>query len=375
MDLTVDIGFAALLIVCSVRYFNYHPFGVLGASVLVLAIGTGVSYFVARLISNAPRGKAWQRAGMLVAVGLWLPLVIIAPSYGWCAFALFVAVHRVLHGRWALIASAAIVTSVSVGLLLMSRGEDLGLVLGPFFGGFVLSFAYRGLNRSLDDGRKLIAQLVATREQLAQSEREAGTLAERNRVASELHDTVVQHTASALLLLESEEQLGNMAPAVAQARELLRESLAETRTLMHGLARIGGADEPLVASIMALGHEYGAQVTIVGDDRTVPESTAHALLRVTQEALINAQKHARATAMQVTLTFFDAAVGIDIADDGVGFAPENRDAKSDGYGLRAMAWRIRSIGGEFSVETRPGEGTVIAGVVPDQRDSFAEEAL
>lgn len=98
--------------------------------------------------------------------------------------------------------------AVSVGLFLMSRGDDLGLVLGPFFGGLVLTYAYTALDRALDARRTLIAELVDTREQLARSERDAGALAERERVAGELHDTVVQRTATALLMLESDDLHG-----------------------------------------------------------------------------------------------------------------------------------------------------------------------
>ena len=365
VNLAIDVGFAALLVVCSVRYFSNHPFGPQGLVVLILAMGSGLAYAYTALAARIARGPAQQRAGILLAIALWLPLVVIAPSYGWCAFALFVAVYRVLQGLPALIASAVMVTAVSVGLLLMSNGQDLGLVLGPFLGGFVLSLAYRGLTQSLDDGRQLITQLVDTRAQLARSEREAGGLAERGRVASELHDTVVQRTASALLLLETAELETGTSPAVAQAQELLRESLAETRQLMHGLVRPGAAREPLAASMQALGSEYDASVEVIGDERAVAESTAHALLRVAQEALINAHKHSGARARKLTLTFFDDAVGVDIADDGVGFDPDRRDPDSAGYGLRAMAWRVESLGGELSLESAMGTGTVVAGVIPD----------
>ena len=367
MNLAVDIGFAALLLICSLRYFSNHPFGSLGVLVLVLALGSGAAYAFAAVAARAAAGLARQRAGILIATGLWLPLVVIAPSYGWCAFALFVAVYRVLRGASALIASALIVIAVSVGLLLMSKGEDLGLVLGPFLGGFVLSLAYRGLTQSLDDGRQLIAQLVDTRAQLAQSEREAGGLAERGRVASELHDTVVQRIASALLLLESEELQRGSSPAVMQAQELLRVSLTETRQLMHGLVLAGVAREPLAASMQELGRKYDASVEVIGDERAVAESTAHALLRVAQEALLNANKHADAPARKLTLTFFDDAVGVDIADNGVGFDPDLRDPSAAGYGLRAMAWRVENLGGVFTLESAAGAGTVVAGVIPDHR--------
>lgn len=381
MDLAVDLGFAVLLIVCSLRYFSYHPWDSQGVAVSLLAAGSGLAYAAASFFGSSPKTQGLQRAGILLALGLWLPLVVLAPSYGWCAFALFVAVYRVLRGHAALAASALIVASVSVGLLLMSRGEDLGLVLGPFFGGFVLSLAYRGLHRSLEDGQNLIDQLVSTRAQLAQTEREAGTLVERNRLAGELHDTVVQRTASALLLLESAEQLGHSTPQVAEARELLRESLTETRQLMHGLTKPETADQSFVAQVSALGEKYSAPaavtVAVVGEWRPIPEATAHVLLRVAQEALINAQKHAEAGSVSVTVTFFPESIGVDVADDGIGFdlsanSATEQDRRHDGYGLRAMAWRVGNVGGELNIESTPGRGTVVAAVIPDQHHRDTE---
>ncbi|WP_053383068.1 sensor histidine kinase [Leucobacter celer] len=362
MRLTVDIGFAVLLIVCATQYFSYHPLADDGVPVLLLALGSGAAYAVAAI---GPPHPVRRSVGVLVATGLWLPLAVIAPSFGWCAFALFFAVHRVLRRGLATIASGAIVVAVSTGLFLMSNGEDLGLVLGPFFGGLVLSFAYDALDRALENRRRLIEELVDAREQLARSEREAGALAERNRVAGELHDTVVQRTASALLLLESDEEATGRTPAaVAEAREVLREALAETRRLLHGLSRPRSDHRSLADALGELTERHGATLSVIGDEHDPGDEVDHALLRVAQEALVNAGKHARASSVRVTLTFFEDAVGIDVADDGVGFAPADLSADAGGYGLRAMAWRVENLGGSFSLESAPGQGTVIAGVVP-----------
>ncbi|WP_449276854.1 sensor histidine kinase [Leucobacter sp. GX24907] len=373
MNVTVDAGFAVLLVVCGTRYFTYHPFDDRGFAVLLLALGSGIAYAVAVLGSSHP---LTQRIGILLATTLWLPLVVMAPSFGWCAFALFFAVHRVLLRRPAMVVSSTVVVAVSAGLFLMSEGEDLGLVLGPFFGGLVLSFAYGALDRALENRRRLIDELVDARAQLDRSEREAVALVERNRVASELHDVVVQRTASALLLLESEgEAAGRASAAVVEARDVLREALAETRRLLHGLARPRAQRRSLVAALRELADEHGAAFAIVGEEHDPGDAAAHALLRVAQEALVNVEKHARASSARVTLTFFEGAVGIDVADDGVGFDTERRsadadaDADADGYGLRAMAWRAESLGGSFTVESHPGRGTVVAGVVPSEIDA------
>nr|WP_237465719.1 ATP-binding protein [Leucobacter luti] len=264
-------------------------------------------------------------------------------------------------------------------MYILSRGQDLGLVLGPLLGGLVLAVSFAQLDQALENRRRLIRTLVETRSQLARTERESGALAERTRVASELHDTVVQQTATALLLLEAATET----PArIDEARDVLRASLSETRHLMHGLTSALVSEGSLVAALRDLSAEHAAAFVVVGEERPLPEATAHALLRVSQEALTNAAKHADAPRTAVTLTFFDGLVGVDIADNGAGFDPAARAGASDtgldspelaGYGLRAMAWRVESLGGTFTLETAPGSGTVIAAVIPDGTAATAPE--
>lgn len=380
MDLAVDVGFAVLLVVCGVRYFSRHPLEGVGSVALILAIGTAASYAFAVIGRRSPDARrsvsgleavgSRQGAGLLVATGFWLPLTVLAPSFGWCGFALFFAVHRVIRGRLAVVISGAIVVAVSVGLFLMSNGDDLGLVLGPFFGGLVLAYSYTALDRALDAQQVLIGELIDTREQLADSERVAGALAERERVAGELHDTVVQRTATALLMLESDDLgPGRQSDAVRDARDTLREGLIETRQLLHGLAGPPARAESLTAALEAQSHAAGASFTLVGVDRAVSDAVAHALQRVVQESLVNARKHAAASSIRVTLTFFDREIGVDVADDGVGFAPaagaSETTESSSGFGIRAMRWRVDTLGGALTVESHPGEGTVVSAIVPD----------
>lgn len=361
MHLSVDIGFAVLLIVCAVRYFSYHPFDTTGIAVLALGAGSGLFYALSVIARPLSRRR---RLGIVFAAVLWLPLAVLAPSFGWCAFPLFFALHRALRRHAALVGSAMVVMAVSTGLFLMSNGEDLGLVLGPFFGGLMLSFAVDALERALENRRRLNRELLDTREQLAHSEREAGALAERNRVASELHDTVVQRTASALILLESDDEGAARNPAaITEAREALREALVETRQLMHGLDRPHDRSS-LTSEIAVLSREHGAEQTTIGTEIAVGAEVTHALLRVVQEALVNADKHAHASSIRVTITFFSQSIGVDVADDGIGFEPNEIREGAGGYGLRAMAWRMESLGGTFTVESAPGRGTVVAGVVP-----------
>lgn len=105
---------------------------------------------------------------------------------------------------------------------------------------------------------------------------------------------------------------------------------------------------------------------MIGERRPLPEEIGQALLRVAQEAAGNARRHGHPTMIRITLTYHADSVGLDVADDGTGFDPTVARTPDDhgGYGLRAMAWRIESLGGEFEVDSRPGGGTIVAGVIP-----------
>lgn len=369
VDVTVDTGLGLLLVVCSVRYFENHPMDGHGVGVVVLAVCVAVAYLAA-VVAAYGGVRRGELVGLVVATAMWVPLVVIAPSYGWCAFALFFAVHRVLYGAVALTVSVVIVVAVSTGLLIMSRGQDLGLVLGPLLGGVVMLFAYRALNRSLDEQRALVAELLTTREQLAASERAAGALAERHRVASDLHDTAVQRTASALLLLEAAGQGGgSAAPAVDEARRVLREALSETRQVLQGLTvvdRLTASDTSTTSPFVELAKQYDADIVQSGECGDLPPTLEQTLLRVVQEALRNTVKHAGQSTRSVRLGVDHGFVSVSVADDGAGFdvdAERSSDSPS-GYGLRAMAWRVEHAGGEFRVRSAPGEGTVVSAVVP-----------
>jgi len=87
---------------------------------------------------------------------------------------------------------------------------------------------------------------------------------------------------------------------------------------------------------------------------------------VVQSAAANIQQHANAATTTVTLGFLPGSVTLDVHDDGTGFDPSAAAPPSDsgGYGLRAMRQRVEQLRGVFSVESSPGEGTIVAAQVP-----------
>jgi signal transduction histidine kinase len=108
-----------------------------------------------------------------------------------------------------------------------------------------------------------------------------------------------------------------------------------------------------------------ATVTTVGEPRPLPSETEVTLLRVAQEALTNAGRHAGASAVALTLSYTDGTVSLDVTDDGVGFdAAVPRPDGPGGFGLTAMRERVAGLQGSLDVESGPGQGTTIVATLP-----------
>jgi signal transduction histidine kinase len=204
----------------------------------------------------------------------------------------------------------------------------------------------------------------------------AGVLVERQRLAREIHDALAQGFASISLGLgaarpSTQSLEGEARRHLEQAEVTAREGLAEARRLVWALRpealekrSLPEALEKLAANwTLESGVEAGVQTE--GEGQALGPEVEAALLRVAQEALANARKHAGAGRVMLTLTYLDDAVVLDVRDDGAGFDPEipGRDgsplAETGGFGLVSMRERARELGGSLRLESFPGEGTVV----------------
>jgi signal transduction histidine kinase len=310
------------------------------------------------------------------AVGLGAPLIALDPVFlvlGFGVLAPF-CLHDLRHG-------AAVVLVVAAGWI-WQLTQQRGAVPWPavaavcvFAAGTLLSVAYMAtVVRQSREQQRLIEQLQATQAELAAAERQAGTLAERQRLARDLHDTLTQGFASVVLLLEAaQESLALGRPVeqhIAQALRSARDNLAESRRVVWALRPRPLAEQPLPQALEALtgrlGEETGlrAETVVTGTTRPLPAHAEEALLRIGQEALANVRKHAGAARVTVTLSYLDDGATLDVHDDGVGFDHAATAAAAGGLGLHAMAERVAALGGSLAVESAPGEGTTIAVEVP-----------
>jgi signal transduction histidine kinase len=203
-------------------------------------------------------------------------------------------------------------------------------------------------------------------------------LAERQRLAHEIHDTLAQGFISIIMHLEAAEQalpanLTTPERHLTQARLTARESLEQARRVVDNLRpellESGPFDEAVgrVVADWSAGSGVTAVFTCTGDCQSLHPQVEVTLLRAAQEALANVRKYARAGSVQVTLSYLGDVVILDVQDDGVGFVPGEvgvKTAVSGGFGLVAMRQRVEQLGGELLIESEPGEGTTVAVSIP-----------
>lgn len=223
--------------------------------------------------------------------------------------------------------------------------------------------------------RDALAELTATRAELAETARRAGVLEERERLARDLHDTVAQSLASIVTHVEAAEQAFDARPADARhhlgvVRDAAREGLGEARRAVAALRPDLLQGQPLRAALERRADRWSAATGIVAAVRTTGEpvplhpEAETALLRAAEEALANVARHARATRVTLTLSWLDDAVSLDVDDDGVGFAHVPAPGEAGGFGLTGLRERLAAVGGHLEVESAPGEGTTVVAQVP-----------
>ncbi|MFG3284857.1 sensor histidine kinase [Streptomyces sp. NPDC048111] len=224
------------------------------------------------------------------------------------------------------------------------------------------------LQQALDENAALHAQLLL-------QAREAGVADERRRLAAEIHDTIAQGLAGIIAQLQVVTSSTDPALArehLASAQALARHSLGEARRSVQNLSPLDlehdVLHEALKKTVTEWGarHEVRADFTVTGTAVQLHEEIEATLLRIAQEALANAGRHAGASRVGVTLSFMGDEVSLDVRDDGRGFDPLDLPARSGtgGFGLDGMRARAERIAGAVTVESEPGHGTAVSARVP-----------
>nr|WP_225882286.1 histidine kinase [Streptomyces aureocirculatus] len=326
-------AFFLLLGASLARFLLRHPGEPRTPGIIALSITLAFLYVLAPAPGAAPstRRPVWLGA----VVGAWVVLVVLAPSFAWCAVPLFYTGLRTLPTRAALALVTAL-TALVVGAQLRLAGSfDPNLAFAPPAVAAVATAVFIHMQRQTEHQRALNDDLMRTRRELAATERREGTLAERQRLSMEIHDTLAQGLSSQQMLLQAADRVWDADPATARAHvrtavTITEHGLAEARRFVHDLAPADLAEaatndgEALPSALRALAErETAAGLTIrfhaEGRPVPLPGRAQSALLRIAQGALANVREHADASAAALTLTYLDDQVVLDIADNGRGF--------------------------------------------------------
>ncbi|MFE9691857.1 sensor histidine kinase [Micromonospora sp. NPDC005806] len=358
-------GFLLLLAASASRYVVYHGGGAATVGVLALAGVLLAAYVVNELGRFAPGAR------FAVVTVPFLALVFLAPSFAWCAIPLFFLGLRQLPRRAVWPVVGVLTAAVVIAQIRLADRFDPSLLLGPAGIAAITTTVFLELDRQNRARQHALDDLLATRDELSRSQREAGALAERARLSREIHDTLAQGLSSMNLLLQAADQDWDTEPArarghVRQAAATARENLAEARRFVRGLASPALDNASLTDALRRLcaatERDTGTAVRFTVAGTVVPLGVDNevALLRVAQGALANVRRHAHARHIAVTLTYGDKEVMLDVYDDGTGFDP----AVTTGFGLTGIRERIAHLHGTVTIESAPGEGTALAVSLP-----------
>ncbi len=209
-------------------------------------------------------------------------------------------------------------------------------------------------------------------------------LAERSRIAREIHDTLAQDIVGISVQLELVSRL--MAKSVDHAllqlqetRALVRKSLADARSSIWDLRSPASGDGDLPSRLRTLARRLIADaktdakialdIHITGTYRAFPETQESELLRIAQEALTNATRHARPKTIRVALIYHAAGARLEVQDDGRGFeVPEQKSGPTGHYGIRGMYERADRAHATLTIRSTPGSGTTVVADVAQQEN-------
>jgi signal transduction histidine kinase len=366
------------------------------ALVLAALWGAWYWFFVVKI-------SRWNQRPLIVIVSFYVAMAIAAglswiyPSYLMLVFSYYGLSFSLLPLRAAIaqvivlsfILTARIISFSGRITLSIANLEILASFLVSAFFSSMLGFWITTIIHESRNRKKMIDELEATRSELAKAERQAGMLEERQRLAGEIHDTLAQGLTSIILHLETAEAALEYDSTLAQqnisaAREAARENLAEARRFVWALRPEVLEREPLDQALRRVATGWSATsgisstVLLTGEAHPLPLPVEVTLLRTVQEALTNVKKHSGAHQVNLTLSFMNDEVILDIQDDGQGFDPQmvlsqikagSQDGQDNpinatGFGLPGMRRRVEQVGGTLEIETAAGEGTTLVIVLP-----------
>jgi two-component system sensor histidine kinase DevS len=253
-----------------------------------------------------------------------------------------------------------------IGVPLISRGQVVGVLSLAFLGIRIVSEREVGLLEAVGAG----VGLGIENARLIRQARRLAILEERERIAMDLHDGIIQSIYAVGLTLDSirlliRENPDDAVTHLEKAIDGLNANIRDIRSYILDLQPSQFKGKGLAQGLSRLSQEFKANSRMDIDLHIEQDAVAHlegnvceALLLIAQEALANIAKHSKATKAWVSARSMDDRIYMQIIDNGEGFAV-HEEKELIGHGLSNMAERARRIGGEFETVSNPGEGTTI----------------
>ena len=330
----------------------------------------------------------WQKHLVITLIylvagwAIWFRLTSFDPIYLFVLVGLYPQVFSFIP-LFVKILGAFLLTALAVlqqFLIIGGLSGNLFLTLGAAVAGIIIALFIHTIVDQSQNRQNLIDQLQATRNALAASERQAGIMHERQRLAHEIHDTLAQGFTSIVMHLEAAEvlvpdELRSIRSHVEQAIRAARENLIETRRLLLDLQPVildhATFSEAIIQLTNRWSEESGisASASITGTVFNLRPEIEVTLLRSAQEALANVRKHSKASKVTVTLSYMNETIALDVQDDGIGFDTTCLnffaiEQPMGSFGLKALNERVTLLDGIFSIESIPTEGTTVAVALP-----------
>lgn len=413
---------AAVLRAAAVGGGLVHGLGRTTAATLVAIVFFGVYLAGLRFLHSDTDlvggvGSGWSTATR-ASSGVWVWLsalsliwgagVMVSDGFVWVALPLYLLVLGLLPDRAGAVAAFVLmVMSVGLGLL---HGRVAGVatssevwlgMLVPACVALVGRVVFVQLRLDARRHRELAARLAAAHDSLAATERTQGVLAERERLAREIHDTIGQGLASIVVLARTADSGStntsdgtdadgadgadgaadaadgqvadtrdrSRAETLALIESTARDNLAEARRFIRDLGHPGEAS--LEESLRLLAQDAQRRTAAAGEPLDVEfavegsapsdmdDRLTAALHRGVQASVANVIQHAHATRCRIGLAWFADHVVVDVVDDGVGFDPRSIDDREH-FGLTALHSRAAEAGIDVTLDSAPGEGTTVA---------------
>jgi signal transduction histidine kinase len=344
------------LFVLSALHARPHP-SLAGRGLVVLLAAAGFALAAGAAVRWAQRSPMLDVALGAILIATAAGLIFVQPA-GPGAVALFTVVVfrvRTLPGPIAVGVSA--VTLAVLVIATAVAGHSMPVVLAALGGFYGMSFLAVRLEAAHAHARQLLAELERTRA----AEARAAAMAERERLAREMHDVLAHSLSGLMIQLDAARMLTSENPAdprvsqtIQRAHHLGRSGLDEARqaiAMLRGDELPGPERLPALASQFEHDHGVPCQLSVTGTEHELPAEARLAVYRVAQEALTNVTKHSHAERVELRLDYTPAYTRLIVEDfhSGNGHRdPVDHASVPGGYGLGGMRERAELTGGTLT---------------------------